>query len=266
MNIKLIITDIDGTLLRNDHSLTKRTVKVFGEWRRQGAKVMLATGRHPVSCRSLAKQLNLEDPVISLNGGCVFDPRSDEIFYQEGLEMEDLHPFIEWARPLKQAYHLNTIKGCFTDTEKIGHFEHLQQIKDVTTIKDPVMKMAITGAEEKLNSIFDEVCSIETTHRIVRSGEDTIDVMPSHVNKGAAMRTICERLGIHPNEVIAFGNYFNDREMIREAGIGVVMNNAPSALKAEADIIALSNEEEGVADILEAMLGEKPFKNTAAEA
>ncbi len=254
MKYKLIALDVDGTLINNEYQITEATRKTISDVHKQGAHIVLCTGRGPTSTLPLLELLNLEGTVITHNGAATVESVGSRLIHQFGFRMNDLRPFVEYCRERKIHFDVNTAFVHYlehlTDVEREMYEKYLvnpRQIDDVMSLEDEVVKISVFAEGEVLDQLtLDWPRMGHPMFKIIRSGEFFIDVMHHEANKGNALRSLANDWGINAQEILAIGNYYNDVEMLEFAGLGIAMDNSPEDMKRDADAVTSSNDEEGV--------------------
>lgn len=254
MTYRLIALDVDGTLLNDDHVLTEKNKEAVREAGRAGSSIVLCTGRSPSNTFDIMEQLGLEGTVICHNGGATVRSGDQAVIHEFGFTMEDLIPLIAYCRENGFHYDANPVYGIYIDHltpeieamyEKFGI--KAQFMKDITVMKDPIVKFTLSGDPELMDRTERNWAEIGCPLTPIRSGERFIDVIHPEATKGNALRVLAKSLDIPREEVMAIGNYYNDIEMIRFAGLGIAMDNSPEPVKQAADTVTSSNNESGVA-------------------
>lgn len=254
MKYKLIALDVDGTLINNQYEISESTQQTIKEVHRQGARIVLCTGRGPTSTLPLLASLGLEGTVITHNGAATVESEGSKLVHQFAFHMDQLQPFIDYCRVNKIHFDVNTAFVHYlehlTDVEREMYKQYLvipQQIDDVMTLQEDIVKISIYAEGHILDQLtLDWPNMGHPQLKIIRSGEYFIDVMHVEANKGNALRSLANSWGIQAAEILAIGNYYNDLEMLEFAGLGIVMGNSPEDMKRSADAITTSNDEEGV--------------------
>jgi Cof subfamily protein (haloacid dehalogenase superfamily) len=251
---KLIALDVDGTLINNQYQITERTIHTIKEVHRKGARVVLCTGRGPASTLPLLKLLGLEGTVITHNGAATVESAGSKIIHQFAFHMKLLPMFVDYCRTNSIHFDVNTAFELYiehlTDVAREMYKKFLvnpNQIQDVMNINDQIVKISIYSKGEMLDQLTIDWPDMGNRElKIIRSGENFIDVMHPLANKGSALRVLAEDWGIAASEIIAIGNYYNDLEMLEFAGLGIAMDNSPEDMKRKADAVTASNDEDGV--------------------
>lgn len=272
MDIRLITTDLDGTLLNPRKEISPYTRNVLEACKARGIPVVLSSGRLFEDLRLVAKYIGLRDPIISSNGA-----RVDETPFGPAL-LEDVLP-LSMAREvfevLKRSglyiecYCRNTIftahieRSTFLRPGEIPPRERIETDEDGFQRRwiDSMERMAEEGLQwayklaafsrepRRLQAICRELQSLDVA--INSAFPYNIEIMERGKGKGRAVRFLYERLGISADQVMSFGDGTNDLQMLRAAGVPVAMDNAVDELKTMARIIAPSNAEDGVAKTIE---------------
>lgn len=261
LKYKLIALDVDGTLLNDDHELTPGTAETITRLAEQGAEFVLCTGRAPVNSIPFMRKMGLKGYVITHNGAATVDVHSEEIVHEFSMEPQGLERYIEYCRERGVHYDINTTftlyvpsaSGLSKEALDMYHL-YMMEPKDLPAWADfsePIVKMTITAEMEELDRIHSDWNLWPQEFNVLRSGDFFIDIMHKGASKGAALQKLAEKRGIPAEQVMAIGNYYNDLTMLTFAGLGVAMDNSPMEVKAAANAITASNNEEGVKLALE---------------
>jgi HAD superfamily hydrolase (TIGR01484 family) len=238
-NFKLIALDMDGTLLTEDKTVSKENRAAIEAAERAGVKVMFATGRGIQNVESYVKDLQLEAPIITVNGSEVWAApgKLHSRTLLDSALINEMHAIAVEYDTWFWAYAVGEIfnKERWADT-----IDARQWLKFGYYYEEAAALLAIRA---KLESW--DVLEITNSHPF------NIELNPKGINKASGVRQVCEMLGIDMSQVIAMGDSLNDISMIREAGLGVAMGNAQDEVKQLADVVTLTNEEHGVAKIIE---------------
>ena len=262
VSYRLLLFDLDGTLLTPERSIRPANVALFAELMASGIRVGLATGRAPRSALPHARQAGVNGPLVLFNGSMVWDVARAQAMYQKSLPLEDALAVMEIA--LEHRVHVNTymddeiwIAGV-TDTSRRSELKdgvpHRVMDDLVERVRAggraPVKLMLIDedqpvmGLEAEIREVLQSECTL------VNSEPSYLEIMAPGVNKGSALVEIHREYGIAPGEVIGFGDQHNDRELMVTCGLGVAMGNAHPAIKGLADIIIGDNASDAIAEFL----------------
>ena len=268
MSIKMIAIDMDGTLLNRTNQLTERTRSTINRAKEKGIEVVIATGRVMKSAVHYSQELGLESYIAACNGAIVVDSQSRTII-DRPISKLDIGRVMDTGHKLGMYFHFYNEDTFFTKTyvkEIVDYYTPTTErfkgqainIKlydsDESITKDENLKiykfLFIDKDQNKLKQLKEILVSIDTIE-LSKSWIDNLEVMDKGVSKGSAVKLLCSKLGIDPQEVMAIGDNENDLSMIKFAGIGVAMGNAEKIVKDSADYITGSNDEDGVAEAIE---------------
>lgn len=277
MTIKAIVLDIDGTLLNTGKIISEKTKQALIAAQEEGIKVILASGRPTTGMLELAEQLEMtkyEGFLVSYNGARVTDCLTKEVLFNQAMSIETGQAILEHLKnfdviPMidKEDYlYVNDVysgmldlpDGAFNIIEyeaRGGNFK-LSEIDDLAAFATfPINKILIAAQPEYMQKIapalhapFDEIVTAAF------SAPFYFEFTDKGIDKAKALNTVFPEMGIHSENIIAFGDGHNDRSIIEYAGIGVAMGNAVDALKEIADDVTLSCDEDGIAAGLEKYL------------
>lgn len=268
--IKLIALDLDGSSLNEESKVSPRTRRAIAEAVRRGYLVVPATGRSFYRLREDVIGVDGIRYVISANGGQVVDGASDEVLLQSIIcRTEAAHLAEDLLRECTNIYlHRADGKsspwmGCRSIEEYERWFFHpgwpnKKQIvtrdigQQILQMDSEVLQLGVyfhgfdgfSAFGELLSQRYPQLCWFQVA-------DNALEFSPKGVSKGAALRHLCEHLGIGLHEVCAVGDNGNDVEMLRIAGLGAAMGNAIDAAKQAADLVIGRNDEDGVAQFLE---------------
>ncbi len=245
--------DLDDTLLRHDGTLSPRTLAALEAWQATGRRIVIATGRPPRTIgRSLPTFLHAT-PWICYNGA---ETRvADQPIYQNLVPAADLFEIltqIEQTTPgrlvgveINNVLYLNRLAPQRTTPYEVA---------DLFMLDQPAAKILIFS--ENAEALPPLTFAVPSTARIMYSARypHFIQIIGCRTDKAEALRALVASWQMSMTDVVAFGDDTNDVEMVRDSGLGVAMSNAVPEVKAVADRITASNEEDGVALVLEALL------------
>lgn len=235
---KLLALDMDGTTLTEDKRISEENKKWMGVAMDAGVTVMFATGRGRKSMAPYVMELELHNPIVSTNGSEVWE-RPDLLYKRHTLETEMVHRLHKMAVDNGTYYWAHAVGASFN----INAWTH-----DINA-EQWLLFGFDTDRADVLRDLHKEVASWGC-FEISNSSPTNIELNPAGISKASGLRDICELKGISMNDVVAVGDSFNDLTMIRAAGLGVAMGNAQPAVKAEADWVTSTNEQDGVARVI----------------
>ena len=268
MKYKLLVLDVDGTLLNDEREISKRTLAALRKVQQMGVRIVLASGRPTYGLMPLAKTLELGNYggfVLSYNGCQIIKAQNGEILFERRINPEML-PYLEKkARKNGFAiftYHDDTLITDSPDNEYIKNEALLNNLK---IIKEDEFSTAIDFAPCKCMLVSDKekaLIGLEQhwekrlagTLDAFRSEPYFLEVVPCGVNKANTLGALLEHLGVTREEVIAVGDGVCDVTMLQLAGMGVAMGHSQDSVKVCADYVTASNEEDGVALAVEKLI------------
>ena len=263
----MLAIDMDGTLLNSENQISKRTEDAIKKAKKKGIQVVLSTGRILKSARNFSEDLQLKDSIISCNGAVIADEEHN-IIYKKGINREIANSVMELGRIHNIYYHFYSDTGLYSNThiEDVIGFYNDQNIKDekrrirMNVFINPreifdnnieICKFLFMDKDgDKLKVLREELSLIDKVN-VCSSWNNNIEIMDMEVSKGYALDYISKRLGILKEEIIAIGDNENDISMLKYAGLGVAMGNAVEKTKKASDIITSTNDEDGVAKVIE---------------
>jgi hypothetical protein len=257
---RLVAIDLDDTLLNNDLKISPRTQTKIFEAQKRGVRVTLATGRMFCSALPYAQELALDVPLITYQGALVKNPCTGEVLYHRPVPLELVRPVAE--RVMSFGYHLQMYyedRLCMEKLTPEGQaYVDLSGVP-VTLVSDLLQdcpkptKILISNYEESKLDHLAEVLNQEFGNclYITKSKSYYLEILHPEATKGKALKVIADYLGIPRESVLAIGDSFNDIDMIHYAGLGVVMGNAREEIRSLADYVTTSNEDEGVAEVID---------------
>lgn len=260
---KLIAMDLDGTLLNDSREISKRNRENIIKIKNMGKKVVLATGRQLQGIMPYIETLGLLDGnnyMVTYNGALVINSKGDEILYDNPVTKDSYKELYELSKQLGVNIHALTNGKVLTPknnpyTEIESSFNQIPIIEGaIEDIDDSIkiVKVMFVDDQKKLDSITPLLPDwVKEKYSIVRSAPIFLEFLNKGVDKGVGVSIIAEQFGIRPSEVICIGDAGNDIGMIKYAGLGVAMGNATDDVKEAADYITLTNEEDGVAHVIE---------------
>lgn len=258
-SIRLIVADLDGTLLNSQHVVSPVTERAIREAMARGVLFTVATGKTFTSTPGLIKQFNIRIPLICGNGALVYAP-DGTVLYEDPIPRACAIEAVRMARAAGMLPVVYVGKGLLAAEwdanieELVAHHEPVPEIvPDLEAALEneyqPVKLILMHRDPERVAQFHGELTrAFEGRAHAMRSGlASVVELMPLGVNKGTALAFILDYLGISAEETIAFGDNCNDLDMIQRAGIGVAMGHSPHEVRDGADYVTGTNDEDGVA-------------------
>lgn len=260
-NIKLIMSDLDGTLLKEDKTVSERALKALRDCHKQGIRFGISTGRSHVAVDRLIDSWHLRDltdVIVAFNGAHIQ-------YVDEGTSFPN-----HYLDKSKLAFVMDYLKGIdcniiLYDGGEIHAFREDEKTRAIE--KRNRLKMIVSNLEEdhkknqpKIVAVFpdaqtcdlfliDHALNMDDLY-MVRSAPILVEFLDPQVSKGQAIEQIASHYGLKPDEILTFGDEWNDVDML-EKFVGVAMGNALDEVKERASFTTLTNEEDGLADYLE---------------
>ncbi|MCI9405745.1 MAG: HAD family phosphatase [Oscillospiraceae bacterium] len=270
MDYKILVLDIDGTLTNSQKEITPRTRTALQKAQEKGIKIVLASGRPTYGIMPVAGQLALErfgGYILSFNGGRIINAQTGEVIYQKTLPPEMPALLYDLSKEYKTNIMTYLDRTVITPKKDDKYVElesrinqmEVRQVEDFKSfVNFPVTKCLMVEDGEYLAQVEQKVkARLGDTLSVLRSEPFFLEIMPKNIDKAYSLGKLLEHLGLNKDQMIACGDGFNDRSMIEFAGLGVAMANAQEPVKAAADYITASNDEDGVAAVVERfILGE----------
>lgn len=265
MKYRLIATDLDGTLLNSEHSISPFTAEILKELDRDGVKVVVATGRSYSSLKPRVHALGLEHPIICYNGAMIRNGKDDSILHHSTLTHEISTLLISIAREFNVHFH-GFLDGEFhyeNESQYSRHYQELSGLDGKRINFDNLQNRRFTkamfiGEPENLKPIEDRIRPILKDQCFIAYSKPTfLEIMNISASKSNALKYLLEQYGIDRSEVLAFGDGLNDEDLLEYAGHGVVMKNGYDSLKEKFEVSQYTNNEDGVARYLQDLLNEK---------
>ncbi len=264
----MVCVDIDGTLTNDQKEISPKTkIEIQRVMVNYEVEFVLVSARTPVALHLVSDQLELTHPIlIGINGGLVVQVDSNsgrhDVLFSKTISSQDCRKMIDYAE--ENGIYLAAF--CFDEwfTDHADYWADREaknngipyKIMSWSEMKENTIsphKLMIRSDDiKKLDAMYEflKLANLESVF-IHRMSGTLIEPTPSNVNKETAIRLVCEKMNIDSSQVLAFGDGHNDIHMLEFAGVGVAMGNAPDSVKEKADEITASNNEDGIALVLE---------------
>ncbi len=251
--IKLVATDIDGTILPYTGEFTQGVKSCIKELKYNGIKVVIVTGRMHKGAKKIAERLGLNTPIVSYNGGYIKDEQ-ENVLYERYLPEKYVNEIIDWAG--RNNVHLNLYSEdtlySENDNEEIQRYAKYQQldyiIKDFSKIKkDKIHKLLAIDYHnpERVDSWLDEMTKKLPDLYIIKSTPYFCEFSTKDATKYCAVKFLQNYWGLKNEEILTIGDQDNDIELLKAGGIKICMENGTDGLKSCADYITNSVDNDG---------------------
>ena len=259
---KLLVLDIDGTLLNGRGDISAEDRGALARARDLGIQVSLSTGRALKACLSIIDQLSLDSYHISFDGALVSSPSLDEEVYVQPISPVIVRRMVDFARQqsidleLHSATHYFAEKETWSTEAHYGFFGLKSTISDFTGLweRERIVKggLVVTNPEEEANvrnfqEQFGGSLHLSEARTPAYPGVVFINILAPDVSKGKALEALASHLGVSLAEVMAVGDGTNDVSLLSAAGLAVAMGNAADEVKAVADHVTLDVDHSGLA-------------------
>lgn len=284
---KLIAIDLDGTLLNSYGEISDKNKNAIKKAKENGTQVVIASGRHITSVKSFAKEINSENYSICGNGAILYDMKNDEILYNKFIDKEKILEIIDVCEQNSIYYNIYTETEILTRTIAYSALFYKQEnekkdskyqtnIKVVEDLYNFVKNdksnnyIKVTIYDDNLsifNRIIQKLREIEDidvldvghmSRKMIKVNNEDVEIKyyyteitKNDVNKWNAIKVLMNKLNIGANEVVTIGDNVNDKEMLENAGLGVVMENSAEYVKEFGNVVVKDNDSDGVAQAIE---------------
>ena len=254
---KLLALDVDGTILNSAHQLTEKVRSTLYQLTQQGIHVILASARSPQSMTGFIEQIGLNGMYVALNGALVVGPNRESLHHFP-MAYDDIQTIL-WM-----CEHYQLTANLFA-----GFDWYVEQSTDMVEQQvaivgfSPIVgrlaeqqlpeieKMMVMGDPPTLSLFYDQLSHSQTAVNATLSKPTHCEVTAANVTKASGLNYICQQLELPRSAVVAIGDNFNDLDMLDFAGLGVAMGNSPAHVKAKANLVIGSNDEDGVAEFVQ---------------
>jgi Cof subfamily protein (haloacid dehalogenase superfamily) len=261
----LIAIDCDGTLLDSKGNLSTGAPEAILKAQKLGIRIALITGRSQSTLAFILKNLNLRGPFIGSGGAYIGDLSTGEIIQQRTLPRTEVETLIRLCREFDLILFLDhsSFMVCEKENENMKQHkeEHGYSWKIVPDLLQELSELPekglVIGEPQNLTELFNYYKNNDHEVSFTFTSPTSMDILPKGVSKGNALIKLAEHLQIKPERIVVIGDYLNDLDMFKVAGTSVAMGNAPQEVKQAADMVAPSNDENGVAWAISRLLGLK---------
>ena len=283
--IKLLASDMDGTLLNGDHEIGVNSIKAIKEAQQHGVEVLVATGRSYLEAMVPLNEAGIICPVIAVNGAEVRNAKGEQLLI-EGIQEKTAKHAAQQLDELGVYFEVYTDKGTFTNdkeqgiellvaiilstnpdtpmphvqSEAINRYEegHIFVVEDYTELFDDATQtvfklLAFSSDPVLLKKIKDILLTFEGL-AISSSGKENLEITSVNAQKGLALGWYCANKKINLKNVMVIGDNYNDLSMMKKAGYSVAMGNAPDDIKEQCSHITATNREDGVAEAIQELI------------
>ena len=260
MTVRLLVSDVDGTLVDKHKQLTPATVAAVARLRAAGTPVALISARPMSGIRPLLDQLGLDDVAAAFNGGILFR-RDGTVLARYRIDPDVARGVIDRARATSvetwvfadDRWYATDPHGPHTDSERLASAQEPVATDDLAPLLDRADKITFVSDEEETLRTLTAACQQAFGDRatIVQSQTYYLDVTAPLANKGDGIEALASAYDVPLDRIAAIGDQANDLPMLARAGLSIAMGNAPAAIQAKADHVTLANDADGVAQAID---------------
>jgi len=264
VEIKAIFLDLDGTLNNDQKQITPRTSNALICAQKQGVKIVLASARPSPGLykeRDILKLQNYGGILMSYNGGRIVDAATNKVLFETSMDQSQAAVILRYLEHLPVTPILDNGKQFYvTDRDGFMVDYECKNNNMVCSVVDNLaeflnfrpVKILMSVDPEIILSVKHEISvNLPDNLSVVQTAPFYLEIIPAAIHKGRGLLETCRVIDVDANDSVAFGDAENDIPMLKAAGVGVAMGNASDAVKMAADIITLSNNEDGIAVWLE---------------
>jgi Cof subfamily protein (haloacid dehalogenase superfamily) len=270
---KIIFIDIDGTLMNSKHKITIRTKEAISNLTAKGIYVVITSARIASSVEEISRECGASSYIIASTGAWIIDYDKNITIYSNPLNMSNCENLIKVSNLANIGFKLHAEKNLVVSDSIKAYFKededviNAQSYDDYISNKNPrVMQFQFVDIDlDKLiraRGLVQDVSGVKISNQSKKLTEPNrepkkkyfIDIVKTDVSKGEAMKILARYLNITMSETMAIGDDKNDIEMFEAAGYSIAMENAIEEVKLSADRVTLSNDDDGVAVVLEELL------------
>ena len=284
---KLVAIDLDGTMLNSYGMVTENTKQVIKNTINKGTEVIIASGRPIDSIKTIAKEIGSENYFIAGNGALIYDIKKDEIIYEKFMNKQKVLEIIKICEENSISYNIYTEKTIIAKGLKYNvlyyYKENLKKEENkktnITIVEDvyeyiknleneKFLKITVCDETKSVfNSIIRKLRTVEDidvldvlhmSRKMIKQGTEDVpieyyytEISLKDVDKWKAIEYLANKMNISKDEIIAIGDNINDKEMIKNAKVGIAMGQSTPVITEIADFVTSNNNEEGVAKALE---------------
>lgn len=257
----LLLTDMDGTLLSPEGDISQQNRDAIARFVAQGGLFGIATGRMPSSIVNRVCGLPINIPIIVCNGAGIYDMQTEELSATRFLALQTVYACIEDVAVffpdvgilVFEVDHAAVLSEVHWLSELTAEERTRFVRKKLTEVGEDVFKLVFTAPAQRITELRKHLADhpVAQSVEMLLAADTCLELLPPHVSKGAALAVLRDQLGIAPDHVLAIGDYENDAEMLRVAGISAAPENAHPDILALADMVVAHHGEDAVADFLE---------------
>ena len=258
--LRLVATDLDGTLLRSDQSISERSRALLQELQSAGIVIVLVSARPPRGIIPIARAYNINGLALCCNGAVIYDLDQDRVLQERTLMPQQIEYLVRYLDSSIADLSFAAESGNNVICEAAFYPYCVQtddpppQIVETAALwQRPLIKILAHHTSLSSEDLYAQIHPLldRSIYSITYSGGEFLEISSGGISKGEALAALCTQLNVTRDEVVAFGDMPNDLSMLRWAGLSIAVANAHPLVLQSVDAVTLSNEEDGVAYMLE---------------
>lgn len=261
LKCKWCVFDLDGTLLNEDKNISAKDLESIKLLRENGVEIFIASGRSDMFSLPYLELIGSKTPIISSNGALVRNPFDNTIIYSNFINDTYVNRFISYVKENNLNilaysldfvyYYVNAeilIKELFRNNK--AEINYIRMCDPSMLKYDRILKLLIIDEHKNIFKRQEELIDLLDLY-VVSSGYNLLDIMAKGVSKGDALKNLADYYKMNPEDIVVFGDNYNDIEMFNFAGNSIAMGNAVDDVKACANFVTKSNNENGISYAIE---------------
>ncbi len=260
---QIVFSDVDGTLLNDQHKITPLTLQAIKNIQNQGISFVIVSARSPSGIYPILQYNYLQCPIIAYSGALIMDKRKN-ILYEKGMNTDNAIHILKYIEQMKFdiSWCVYSFDQWIVKDRKDSRIQREERIVKTISQEGTLQTISTLPTVHKILCIChpDQILYIERSLKemfsqltIVKSSSILIEVMEQNISKASAIEKFCKIEKIDKDCAIAFGDQYNDLEMLKTVGYGYAMGNAPSEIKKEIEKITLDNNHDGIFEALKCL-------------
>ena len=256
----LICTDLDGTLLKNDKTISRENMEAIEYFKREGGYFTFVTGRMPFFVSYVVDSIKPNAPFGCVNGAGLYDAGKGEYVWRTVMPecITELIKYIDdnFSDVGIQVNTFNKTYFC-RENQTMKNFRKLTNLENLvchySEVNEPIAKIVFGSESEDDIQRMEKMLKshpLANNFDFIRSEKTLYEILPKGTGKGTSIVKLCQHLGIDVNKTVAIGDYNNDISMFSAAGIGIAVANGCKEAKDAADFVTVSNEEHAIANVI----------------
>jgi len=259
--VKLIVSDMDGTLLNDNHEVSDKFYVLFDKLKSNDIHFVAASGRQFQSIQDKLFDIKNDISIIGENGGIMQYAHKTKVLLE--LSKKDVAACVKVLRQIENSFTvLCGSKAAYIESRDKSFYKKLknyytvvEKVDDLLNVRnDKFLKIAVFHFDSSEKFIYPSVKKFEGQYQVIVSGQNWLDISHIEANKAYALKMIQKEMGITPKETMVFGDFNNDIEMLKLADMSFAMENAHPNVKKTAKFITKSNNNNGVEEVLDQLL------------